>query len=190
MNDLESLSKEMQLLSIRSTSKINECLTLKYMEDNERWFDLPLTYMPKPDFRHEPPKLVYGFGFRYNELIDYAAKKGLVPPREKIRFGDFLDAWCTAVDQLYIECGLEGSHVYMFSHAPYSKHANLVLVLWDNYSDSDGIPFPEFTLPAKKKMIQIWKKEGIPKRPMWWISDDIDLMVTDYRVPFTGYKFS
>ncbi|THU92460.1 hypothetical protein K435DRAFT_840592 [Dendrothele bispora CBS 962.96] len=179
MNDLESLSKEMQLLSIRSTSKVpendddwyktpnrmNECLTLKYMEDDEPWFDLPLPYMPKPDFRHEPPKLVYGFGFRYNELIDYAAKKRLVPPREKIRFGDFLDAWCTAVDQLHIECGLEGSHVYMFSHAPYSKHADLVLVLWDNYSD--GIPFPEFTLPAKKKMIQIWKKRGIPKRPMW-----------------------
>ncbi|THU92461.1 hypothetical protein K435DRAFT_800494 [Dendrothele bispora CBS 962.96] len=114
-------------------------------EDNEAWFDLPLPYISAPIFSHEPPKFVYGFGFGYNELLvlDHTARE-LAPPPEKLRFGDHLDAWCTAVDHL-IECGLKGLPVRMFTDVPVSKQTDMILIVF---------------LTCKKKMT--WKKEGFP----------------------------
>ncbi|KAF5341269.1 hypothetical protein D9758_017631 [Tetrapyrgos nigripes] len=163
-----------------TAERINECLTLKYMEVNEPWTKLPLPYNPSPFYHHNPPRFVYGFGFSWDELIDYAVRKGLSPRREELGFSGLLLAWNDAVRQLNIDCGLADAPFQMQIHTPLLKHADLVLVLWDNHSTE--IPFPTFSLSAAKKMIGIWKKEGIPKRPKWWISDDIDLSVTDYRV--------
>ncbi|THV02196.1 hypothetical protein K435DRAFT_775696 [Dendrothele bispora CBS 962.96] len=150
------------------------------MEEHEPWLKLPLPYIPHSDYRHEPPKIIFGFGFRWSELIEFAVERELSPPRKELDSSGLLSALIAAIECLNKDCGLDGTDFKMHIHKPFSRSADVVSMLWDNYTMD--IPFPDLSLPAIKRMVETWKG----RRPVWWISENIDLR-KDYRIHFYGY---
>ncbi|KAK7433769.1 hypothetical protein VKT23_020596 [Stygiomarasmius scandens] len=162
--------------------ELNKYLTLSYMRQHEPWRKLPTPYFPDPQLKHYPPQFVFGIGFRWRELVDFAYHVGIAASSQPADPNAYSSAWFDAIDYLMSKSGWDKTRYQPRIHAPLSTHADLVLTLWDNYNTEFLNGYPEECAEALRKVSDIWNLYGSEKRLHWFISDAIDLRVSDYRI--------
>ncbi|KAF5344424.1 hypothetical protein D9758_015456 [Tetrapyrgos nigripes] len=126
-----------------SFDELNERLTLGYMRAHEPWRALPGVYLPDPAIRYHPPKLVFGFGFRWRDLVEFAYCANLAERPEHPEDGGYSSVWLTSVRHLISKSGFDKLRYAPQVHPPVSRHADLVLMLWDNYDPELTHGYPE-----------------------------------------------